>query len=160
MPKGWIGEIMGSYLEINNRETNSKALSGILIDAIRDIDSEIMNNENSTDKERKYFIPEYYKKTENEEFGCGDWTINKKGMALLVSYLKNMCEDDKAARSISIEEHEYFLKHLVKENEREEKIAEFAEEARDDIQWCFYYATDILTEMVLYGIKRVGARWV
>ena len=98
MPKGWIGEIMGSYLEINNRETNSKALSGILIDAIRDIDSEIMNNENSTDKERKYFIPEYYKKTENEEFGCGDWTINKKGMALLVSYLKNMCEDDEAAR--------------------------------------------------------------
>ena len=35
---------MGSYLEINNRETNSKTLSGILVDAIRDIDSQIMNN--------------------------------------------------------------------------------------------------------------------
>ena len=81
---------MGSYLKINNRETNSKTLSGIIIDAIRDIDSQIMNNENSTEKERKYFIPEYYKKTETEEFGCGDWTINKKGMALLVQYLKNM----------------------------------------------------------------------
>lgn len=151
---------MGSYLEINNRETNSKTLSGILIDAIRDIDSQIMNNENSTDKEKKYFIPEYYKKTENEEFGCGDWTINKKGMALLVMYLKNMYEDNDVARSIGIENHEYFLEHLVKEDEREEKIAEFAEDAKKSIQWCFRYATDILTEMILYGIKRVGAHWV
>lgn len=151
---------MGSYLEINNRETNSKTLSGILIDAIRDIDSQIMNNENSTDKEKKYFIPEYYKKTEKEEFGCGDWTINKKGMALLVMYLKNMCEDNNAARSIGIENHEYYLEHLVNENEKEEKIAEFAEDAKKSIQWCFRYTTDILIEMILYGIKRVNAYWV
>lgn len=151
---------MGSYLEINNRETNSKTLSGILIDAIRDIDSQIMNNENSTDKEKKYFIPEYYKKTENEEFGCGNWTINKKGMALLVRYLKNMYEDNDVARSIGIENHEYFLEHLVKEDEREEKIAEFAEDEKKNILWCFDYVTDILTEMLLYGIKRVDAHWV
>ena len=25
---------------------------------------------------------------------------------------------------------------------------------------CFYYATDILTDMLLYGIKRVDAHWV
>ena len=105
---------MGSYLKINNRETNSKALAGILIDAIRDIDSHIMNNENSTEKERKYFIPEYYKKTETGEFGCGDWTINKKGMALLVLYLKNMYEDDEASRSLGIENHKYFLENLAK----------------------------------------------
>ena len=151
---------MGSYLKINNRETNSKTLSGILIDAIRDIDSQIMNNENSTEKERKYFIPEYYKKTETEEFGCGDWTINKKGMALLVQYLKNMYKDDNIARTIGIEEHEYFLENLVKEDEIEEKIAEFTEDVKEDILWCFDYTIDILTDMLLYGIKRVDARWV
>ena len=151
---------MGSYLKINNRETNSKALSGILIDAIRDIDSQIMNNENSTEKERKYFIPEYYKKTETEEFGCGDWTINKKGMALLVLYLKNMYEDDEASRSLGIENHKYFLENLAKEEEIEEKIEEFSASAKSSIQWCFHYATDILTDMLLYGIKRVDAYWV
>ena len=151
---------MGSYLEINNRETNSKTFSGILIDAIRDIDSQIMKNKYSTDKERKYFIPEYYKKTENEEFGCGDWTINKKGMALLIRYLKNMYENEEVSRSIGIEEHRYFFEHIVKEEELEEKIIEFAEEAKEDIQWCLYYATDILTEMLLHGIKRVSAHWV
>ena len=151
---------MGSYLEINNRETNSKMLSGILIDAIRDIDSQIMNDENSTEKERKYFIPEYYKKTETEEFGCGNWTINKKGMALLVLYLKNMYEDDEAPRSLGIENHKYFLENLVKEEEIEEKIEEFSASAKSSIQWCFHYATDILVEMVLYGIKRVDAHWI
>ena len=151
---------MGSYLKINNRETNSKTLSGILIDAIRDIDSQIMNNENSTEKERKYFIPEYYKKTETEQFGCGDWTINKKGMALLVQYLKNMYKDDNIARTIGIEEHEYFLENLVKEDEIEEKIAEFTKDAKKEIQWCFYYVTDILVEMVLYEIRRVDVHWV
>lgn len=151
---------MGSYLEINNRETNSKTLSGILVDAIRDIDSQIMNNENSTEKERKYFVPEYYKKTGTEEFGCGDWTINKKGMALLVLYLKNMYEDDDAARSLGIENHKYFLENLAKEEEMEEKIAQFTEDAKGSIQWCFHYATDILTDMLLYGIKRVNAHWI
>ena len=151
---------MGSYLKINNRETNSKTLSGILIDAIRDIDSQIMNNENSTEKERKYFIPEYYKKTEIGEFGCGDWTINKKGMALLVLYLKNMYEDDEASRSLGIENHKYFLENLAKEEEIEEKIEEFSASAKSSIQWCFHYATDILTDMLLYGIKRVDAYWV
>ena len=151
---------MGSYLKINNRETNSKALSGILIDAIRDIDSQIMNNENSTEKERKYFIPEYYKKTETGEFGWGDWTINKKGMALLVLYLKNMYEDDEASRSLGIENHKYFLENLAKEEEIEEKIEEFSASAKSSIQWCFHYATDILTDMLLYGIKRVDAYWV
>ena len=151
---------MGSYLKINNREINSKTLSRILINAMRDIDSQIMNNENSTKKERKYFIPEYYKKTEIEEFGCGDWTINKKGMSLLVLYLKNMYEDDDVARSLGIENNKYFLENLVKEEEIEEKIEEFTKDVKKEIQWCFYYVTDILVEMVLYGIKRVDAHWI
>ena len=117
---------MGSYLEINKRETNSKTLSGILIDSIRIIDSQIMNDDNSTDKERRYFVPDYYRKTENGEIGCGDWSISKKGMALLVQYLKNMYEDDEVARSIGIENHEYYLEKLANDDEREDKIAEFA----------------------------------
>ena len=44
---------MGDYLEINYRETNSKTYSKILIDAIRDIHFQIMNNEKSTEKETK-----------------------------------------------------------------------------------------------------------
>lgn len=151
---------MGSYLKINNRETNSKTLSGILINAIRDVDSQIMNNENSTEKERKYFIPDYYEKTETGEFGFGDWTINKKGMALLILYLKNMYEDDEAARSLGIENHKYFLENLAKEEELEEKIEKFTKDAKKKIRWCFYYASNILAEMVLYEIKRVDAHWV
>lgn len=151
---------MGSYLKINNRETNSKTFSKILIDAIVNIDYQIMNNKNSTNKERKYFVPEYYKKIKDKEVGCGNWVINKKGMALLVQHLKNMYEDDEIIRLWCIEEHKYFLEHLVKEDEKEERIAKFTENAKEEIQWCFNYATDILTEMLLYGIKRVDAHWV
>ena len=39
-------------------------------------------------------------------------------------------------------------------------IEEITKDAKKEIQWCFYYVTDILVEMVLYGIKRVDAHWV
>ena len=81
-------------------------------------------------------------------------------MALLVLYLKNMYEDDKAARSLGIENHKYFIENLAKEEELEEKIKEYTEDARKEIQWCFNYVSDILAEMVLYRIKRVDAHWV
>ena len=151
---------MGDYLEINYRETNSKTYSKILIDAIRDIDFRIMNNKNSTEKERKYFILDYYEKTETGELGFGDWKINKKGMALLVLYLKNMYENDDAARSLGMENHKYFIENLAKEEELEEKIEAYTKEAKQEIQWCFNYVSNILAEMVLYRIKRVDAHWI
>lgn len=151
---------MGSYLEINNRETNSKTLSSILVSAIRDIDSHIMSNENSTEKEKRYFVPEYYKKPDTGDFGCSDWTINKKGMALLVLYLKYMCEDEDIARQIGIEDHEYFLENVADESEMEERIAEFTESAKQSTHCCFVYATDVLTDMVLHRMKKVTAHWV
>ena len=95
---------------------------------------QIMNSERSTEKERKYFIPDYYEKTETGELGFGDWKINKKGMALLVLYLKNMYEDDEASRSLGIENHKYFLENLAKEEEIEEKIEEFSASAKSSIQ--------------------------
>ena len=155
-----LEEYMGDYLEINYRETNSKTYSKILIDAIRDIHFQIMNNKKSTEKERKDCIPDYYKKTETGERGFCDWKINRKGMALLVLYLKNMYEDDEAARSLGIENHKYFIENLAKEEELEEKIETYTKEAKQEIQWCFNYVSDILAEMVLYRIKRVDAHWV
>lgn len=152
---------MGSYLEINNRETNCKAWSEILIGAIRNIDSRIKSNENSTEKEKKYFIPEYYKTTDDEgTFGCGDWRINKKGMALVVLYLKEMYEDDENIRKMAIEENKYSLERIENPGELNEIIEKYAKETKEDILWCFNYAVDILTDMLLTGMKRVNAHWV
>lgn len=152
---------MGSYLEINNRETNCKTWSGILINAIREVDLRIKSNENSTEKEKKYFIPEYYKTTDDKgTFGCGDWTINKKGMALVVLYLKDMYEDDEIIREIAIEDNKYSLEKIDNPDELKERIEKYEKETKDDILWCFNYAVDVLTDMLLTGMKRVNAHWV
>lgn len=46
---------MGYYLEMNHRETNSKIYSTILVEAIRYLDSVIMNCVQSTRKREKVF---------------------------------------------------------------------------------------------------------
>lgn len=154
---------MGSYLEINNRETNSTTWSKILIEVIRDIDSGIKKNTNSTEKEKKYFIPRYYKVTDAKTkklLGCGDWKINKKGMALVVSYLKNMYEDEEIARRMAIEEYKCNLEELDSEDELNKKIEQYTQKVKEDILWCYNYAVDVLTDMVLTGMKRVKVHWV
>ncbi len=152
---------MGDYLEINNRETNSKIRSGILIDAIREVDSRIKLNKNSTEKEKKYFIPEYYKTTDKQgTFGCGNWTINKKGIALVVLYLKDIYEDDEVVCKMAIQNNEYSLEEIENPDELRENVDKYIEETKDDILWCFNYAVDVLTDMLLTGIKRVNAHWV
>lgn len=152
---------MGSYLEIDNRETNSKTWSGILIDAIRDIDTAIMQSEYSSKKDKKCFIPDYYKTDEDgKEFGCGNWIINKRGMAALVSYLRNKYEDDSVIRALAIENHKYYLENVVKEEDKKEKIIEFTKSAKDDMLWCINYTLDILLDMILTKQKCVYAMWV
>lgn len=142
---------MGSYLEIDNRETNSKALSSILIEAVRFLDSNVIQN-----KKKKLFKAEYY--NENN-IGCGKYIISLEGMALLVSHFKDMCEDDEIAIKIGVESHEYFLTNLVKEEEMEEKINQFSASAKTDIRWCFDYVLEILIDMIILGNKRTVAIW-
>lgn len=152
---------MGNYLEINEQETNSKLYSNILISAIRDIDSKIMKNAESTKKEKAYFVPDYYKQdTDGTKYGCGDWTISRKGMAYLVSYLKDMCEDIEAARFLALEENDCMLEMITDETEKEKKVTELTQEAKEDIQWCYNYAVEVLIDMVIDKIKRVEAHWV
>lgn len=74
---------MGSYLQINKKETNNKVLSSILIYAIRGTDHIIKTEKGFSKKEKKYLKPEYYKDGE----GCGDWVIKRKGIALVVKFL-------------------------------------------------------------------------
>lgn len=121
---------MSLEMTINNRPVNGKTESGILIDAIRDMDSKIMKNANCTEKEKKFFVPDYYKKTEGEEFGCGNWLIKKKGMALLAKHLKKMCMNE-----------------------------DLTEEDKEDTLWCFYFIVDILADMELKGIKKIEVRF-
>ena len=55
-----------------------------------------------------------------------------------------MYKDDKIARTIGIEEHEYFLENLVKEDEIEEKITKFTEDTKKNILWCLIYTINII----------------
>lgn len=152
---------MGSYLEINGQETNSKLYSTILISAIREVDSKIMKSKESTKKEKNYFVPDYYKQDKtSSHYGCGNWTISRKGMAYLVAYLKDMCEDNEASRFLALEENECMLDMITDETERAEKISELTQEAREDIQWCYNYAVEILVDMTIDKVKRVKALWV
>lgn len=148
---------MGYYLEMNHRETNSKTYSTILVEAIRYLDSVIMNCEQSTRKERKYFVPEYYNK---DNIGCGDWIIRKKGIIMLVTYLRHMLEDDSLVREIGVSENEDYISNLTDKKEKEEVIEKFTKEAKEDILWCLLYVIDVLTDMCTYRLKKIKAHWV
>lgn len=143
---------MGSYLEIDNREINSKGRSFILIDAIRHIDSTLKKN----GKGKKYFQAEYYK----DGCGCGDYFIKRKGMAILTHYLKNLADDNEVLRDMAIKNHEYYLTNMVEPEKKEEEIKRLTENERNDILWCFDYCFEILTDMILNNQKKVIAHWV
>lgn len=63
---------MGSYFEIDEKETNSKAISMLLVDIIK--------------KLRKFnYCKKYFKLKENKD-GENYWKISKNGIATLLEY--------------------------------------------------------------------------
>lgn len=148
---------MGSYLEIDGRATNSKTYTNILIEAIRDIDSRLYNEEFLKKNGKPLLQPEYYS---DEDIGCGDWIIRKKGMALLVKYLKERVDDEEYCERKAFTNHEYFLSSLESEEEKKSYLENFAEDFSKDIKWCYDYTVDILANMVWTKQKSVIAHWV
>ena len=87
---------MGSYLVLNGNENNSKAISGMMISIIRDIES---NNKNE-----KWFKPDYYNE---DNIGCGDWIIHRKALAKICEYTKRIIEDDEWIENYTYLNHEW-----------------------------------------------------
>lgn len=151
---------MGSYLEINNRETNSKIYSSILIDAIREVDSIVRAADGIKKKDKQCLVPEYYSEAIDKSLlGCGNWTINRKGMALIVIYLKNLCDNDAAIFNMAVEYNSYPLEKARDENRKAQMLEDYVYDMRKDLLWCYNYCVDILTSMVLSRTKRVDAVW-
>ena len=151
---------MGSYLHIDNVEINSKEFSEIIINAIRDIDDGIMRDKKSTKKERKLFVPEYYKEIDGEKKGCGNWTIKKKGIALLLNYLKIMNGDNVWIRSMVVDNNRKYLEFSpVSDDVKQKSINRFMDDMRDGISKCIMNISSILVDMVLNKRKSVKAYW-
>ena len=151
---------MGSYLHIDNVEINSKKFSEIIINAIRDIDDGIMRDKNSTKKERKLFVPEYYKKIDGEKIGCGSWVMKKRGVALLLNYLKIMNSDNVWIRSMVVDNNRKYLEFSpVSDDVKQKSINRFMDDMRDGISKCIMNISSILVDMVLNKRKSVKAYW-
>lgn len=146
---------MGDYLEIDGRETNCKSYSGILIDAIRELDKRAQ--EKPYIKEiQKYFIAEEYME---DGTGIGDYRIHRKGMALLVQYLNELKYDKIELQRMAKEKWKYPLTHCTEE-EYDEKLKKFTEDIKRSVEWCETYAIRILVDMVINKRKHVDAEWV
>jgi len=149
---------MGSYLQIDGHEINTKTTSGILIDAIRQLDNLIMSNFNSTKKERRYFSPENYAEIAGVISGCGDWRIHRKGIARLVEYFDLLRDNPSHIRELA--ENEYYTFYKNGSVDPETKINEIHKQMEQTVNWCFNYLANILAEMVIEGKKYVDAEWV
>lgn len=151
---------MGSYLEINNRETNSKIYSNILIDAIREVDSIVRAADGIKKKDKQCLVPEYYVETFDQSLsGCGNWTINRKGMALIVLRLKELSINDSAIFKMAIEYNSDALDRIANKSRKAKLLKQYIVDMKEDLLWCYNYCVDILTSMVLSKTKRVDAVW-
>ena len=151
---------MGSYLKIDGRETNSKTYSGILIDTIRGFDISLKTQLPRNKEVNNLFTPERYEERDGEMLGRGNWKIKMKGIALMVASLNEMLYDNELLVSLAIENNSYFFENLVKEEEIEEKLKEKVDDARECIEWCIRYTSNILANMILFDKEEVEAIWI
>lgn len=149
---------MGSYLQIDGQETNSKTKSGLLIDTIRMIDNSIMSNFNSTEKERRYFLPEEYVQIDGVTCGAGSWKIHRKGIARLVEYFDLLRDNPSYIRELAETEYHKFYKDSSAASET--RISEIHQDIDQTAHWCFTYLANILAVMVIEGKKYVDAEWI
>ena len=149
------GLTMGSYLELDNRETNSKSISKVLIDAIRELDKRIQSKPYMKEMQL-YFIAEEYRE---DGTGVGDWKIHRKGMALLVTYLDELKDDRIILSRMAKERHEYTLEHCRSE-EYNNTLERLTNDVKETVEWCESYAIKILVDMVLHERTHVDAVWI
>ncbi len=148
---------MGYYFEINGEETNSKQISGILIDAIRKLESDPKL------KQYNWFIPEC--RCEDGS-GGGSWKIKRNGIAALLNYFITTTWDFRGYwRDYTIEENKEDLEDKIKrehlsEDEIEKKIKEYEKDIDEDIQWIIVYLARILSNMTLDRKRIAYGEWV
>lgn len=146
---------MGSYLEIDNRETNSKSTSGVLIGAIRELDKRIQSKPYMKEMQL-YFVAEEY---HADGTGIGDWKIHRKGMALLVMHLDELKDDRDTLSVMAKEKYKYALEHCNPE-EYDNTLERLTDDVKKTVEWCESYAIKILVDMVLHERTHVDAVWV
>lgn len=149
---------MESYLQIYGQETNSKTMSGMLIDAMRLIDNLIMSDFSSTEKERRYFLPEEYIQIDGVTCGSGSWRIHRKGIALLVEHFDSLRRNPHYIRKVADDEYNRFYSNGSVDYET--RIEEIYKSVQSTTDSCFSYLAKILSVMVIEGKKYVDAEWV
>ena len=153
---------MGSYIKIGIEEINSKTNCKIIIDCVRSVDSRLKSKECHLKKSKKLSKAEYYKTDKDgEPFGCGDWKLHRKAVALIMNDLQLLINDEYYLKSFITEEYEY---HIEKCCKTEEDIVNFIKQkvpdVQDDIERCFNTMYRILFHMVLQGKKWIKLKWV
>jgi hypothetical protein len=134
---------MGSYLVLDGRENNSKAISGMMVSVIREIDR----------KDKKYYEPDYY----NENgIGCGDWIIKKRGLAAICSYMRNILDDEEWIEKYTYENHEW---HKFN-GDKEKYYTHWLKETEEDLKIVYDIFVNVLIDVVLFDNKRIFAHWV
>lgn len=148
---------MGSYFKIDGRETNSKTMSGFIIDHIRYVDEQILGELRLPDKCRKWLQPEY----RENGMGCGDWLIHRKGLAIVVKCMWETYEDDVEIRRLTLEDWGEYGQNVSKERGTfDEDLEEMKESTKHTLARCLEYLTGILVNMEINRIKRVRGEWV
>lgn len=148
---------MGWYLNIDYHETNSKHLSRILIETIKELDSEIRNNKKLTAEQKEVFVaePNSYDRT------LTDYRITKKGIALVANRLRDLESNYEKLRESAMREYDYAIKHnFDNEDELEEAIERWTREERKSVDYLIGFVAIALIDMVLYNQETIMAHWV
>lgn len=147
---------MGSYFELDGRETNSKTYSKILVDTIREIDSRLREYENIIDE--RLFVPDY----RNEDgVGCGEWLIKRRGIAILAGNLKGKSEDEGYIKQLVLEDNSYYFENIFESDKNKERTVEsFVKMAVREVIFCANYVMNLLIDMELHNQDFVLGQWV
>lgn len=127
---------MGSYLEIDKRETNSKGASRLLIHIIRDLNE---------------VLPDLIVFNENQN----SYTIKKEGIAALLKLILLIEGDDKKGYL-----KEYIETYIEPCKNRDVRINNELKDINFSVSFCIRYLRDILIDMTLDHKKSVKTRWV
>ena len=153
---------MGSYLKVGHIEINSKSYCGIIIDCLRAVDTGLKNGGYHLKNSENLTIPEYYETDEDgDKFGCGNWKLHRKAVALVVNYLKLLINDEDYLKSLIQEKYAYSIEKTCK---TEDDVASYIEsempQARDTIQRCFDHMYSVWFYMTLHGKKWIKLKWI
>jgi len=146
---------MGDYLVIDSRETNSKIISGILIDIIRYLDSSIKNDTSLSNETGNMFKADYY---DENNVGSGDYIITTKGMALLAKTLLDISRNSERIIEYTCK---YYRSNISELYSRSEIVkTDHYKCMYEVVQYCYKYISEILLDMIITERSKVLAHWV